>query len=211
MNIKIKKKIVLILIIVLSGLTFYYFFRKDSYEHEKTVAIIVENDLDIVYGVDSAIVTIVMYSNYSCSYCKKFLIDVLPIIKLKYIDCGKVKFIMKLVSFSKDLYLIDAYKTAVCLNRYGDFEQLNNLLLFEMQTIYTRQFIDLTDHYIQRNSYFAECMISGESDIYLNNNKKEFIKYLFTGTPSFIISNKKYSGYLKSVEISNIIESELGS
>lgn len=50
---------------------------------------------DIVMGVDSAPVTIVEYSSLNCISCAAFHLTVLPEIRRKYIDTGKVRFIFR--------------------------------------------------------------------------------------------------------------------
>ncbi len=206
---KLSKRFIPFLIIFIIATSFILYVVLNKKEIPKTIKTIPHSDLDIVYGSDSASISIVMFSDYNCNYCTKFLINVFPLIESKYINTGKVKFIIKLISFSSNPYLIKSYKTVVCLNKYGNFDELNKLLLLEGQTIYTEQFNNLVEGYIERNTFFAECMVNGVAEGYLNDNMKQFIKYGFTGTPTFVINNKVYSGFIGYKHFSKIINKEL--
>jgi len=194
------------IILIVALLLFFYFNKKDA---SRIIKNITANDLDITYGCDSAPINIIMFSDYNCVYCKKFLLDVFPLVKSEYINKGKIKFILKLISFSSNPQLRKVYKTAVCLNKYGDFEELNKLLLMETDAIYSDQMNELVEDYINRNSFFAECMLSGKADDYLNENRSEFIKNKFSGTPTFIINNKVYKGFMEYGRMIKIINKEL--
>ena len=50
---------------------------------------------DMVIGKDDAPVTIIEYSSLSCPHCAVFHKDVYPELKTKYIDTGKVRYILR--------------------------------------------------------------------------------------------------------------------
>ena len=50
---------------------------------------------DMVVGKDDAPVTIIEYSSLSCPHCAVFHKDVYPELKTKYIDTGKVRYILR--------------------------------------------------------------------------------------------------------------------
>lgn len=50
---------------------------------------------DMVKGKDDAPVTIIEYSSLSCSHCATFHKDIFPELKTKYIDTGKVRYILR--------------------------------------------------------------------------------------------------------------------
>jgi protein-disulfide isomerase len=53
------------------------------------------DDDDALLGDEDAPILIVEFSDYQCPYCAKFANDTLPLIKEKYIDTGKVKFMYR--------------------------------------------------------------------------------------------------------------------
>lgn len=196
----VKKRKIKIFVYILSAIAIVLiavsFISKSNLriKHQITDKNIVENDLDIVYGSDSARITVFMYSSYNCHFCTKFLNETYPQLKDEYIDSGKVRFVIKLVEFSKDEYLINSIKTAVCINKFGDFEMLNKLLLTDPSVVYTKEFNEVIDEFIEKDSFVAECMLSGEADSYILSNVLEFKDLKLTGTPSFIVKKKQTQG-----------------
>ena len=165
-------------------------------------------NMDIIYGADSAPLTIVMYSRYNCVFCRKFFSESFPLLKSEYIDPGKARLIVKLVEFSNDADVLNSLKTVVCIHKYGKFQKLNELLLSDPQVVYTKEFREVTDGFIDRDSNIAECMLGGESDAYLATNKQEFMRLKLTGTPTFVINNHIYKGYKAYPDFKKVVEKE---
>jgi protein-disulfide isomerase len=69
---------------------------------------------DDVMGDVNAKVTIVEYASMTCPHCKSFHEQVLPTIKEKYIDTGKVKYILRPFPFDGDRRGEAAFMLAKC-------------------------------------------------------------------------------------------------
>ena len=199
-----------LLAIIIVIVAFKLFSNKRFFkENQRTEIEIYEQDLDIVYGSDTADLTIFLYSSYNCSFCRKFFTKVYPALKTEYIDKDKVKLVVKLLDFSNNESVENSLKIAVCINKYGNFEKLNELLLTEPNVIYTIEFAAIIEEFVEKDEFIAECMLGGESDNYILNNKIEFKNSKFTGTPTFVINNKIYKGYIKYKDFINVVEKEL--
>lgn len=170
---------------------------------------LIEKELDIVYGSESAQLTIFLFSSYSCSFCRKFFENVYPELKNNYIDKGIVRLIVKPVALTNNESVINSLKIAVCINRYGNFDNLNKLLLIEPKVVYTEEFKDVVDELVQKDLFVAECMLGGESENYIKKNAIDFKRLKCTGTPTFVINNKIYKGYLEYDKFIKIVEREL--
>jgi protein-disulfide isomerase len=68
---------------------------------------------DIVQGSQSAPVTIIEYASLTCSHCAAFHDETWPALKAKYIDAGKVKFILR--EFPLDPLAAAAFMLARCI------------------------------------------------------------------------------------------------
>lgn len=187
----------------------FFLIKKNKTNNNSVVrAPVVQSEWDLTYGNDNAPLAVFMFSDYNCTFCRRFLSDVFPEVQEKLIDEGVIKFIIKLISFSNSQQLKRAYKTAICLNKHGNFDQLNQLLLMEPTAIYTQEFDNLVEDYIHRNSFFAECMLGGAAEEYLMENKKSFIVNQFKGTPTFVVNNKVYRGYMDYEKFERIIKKQ---
>jgi protein-disulfide isomerase len=200
----------MIVAIIIAAITFILLSNSNNFKKDKKASLeIFEHELDIVYGSDSADLTIFLFSNYSCSFCRKFFANVYPKLKEDYIDKGKVKLVVKPVDLTNNENVINSLKIAVCINEYGKFEKLNRLLLFEPKVVYNEEFGELIDEFIEKDEYVAECMLGGESDEYIVENILNFKALKLTGTPTFIINTKIYKGYSDYGNFKKLVEKEL--
>jgi protein-disulfide isomerase len=62
---------------------------------EATKEPLIPLDDDPVLGSPDAPVTIIEYSEYLCSYCRRFALETLPLIEEQYIDTGQVKLVFR--------------------------------------------------------------------------------------------------------------------
>lgn len=168
-----------------------------------------ERPLDIIFGDDSAKLSIYMYSSYSCTYCNLFFNEGYPQLKEEYIDKGKLKLIMRLTVKTNNIDLLNSLKTAVCINRFGNFEYLHRLLLNNHKVVYTNDFREMVEEFIDKDILVAECVLGGESEEYLKQNLDDFEAFEMKGTPTFIIGNKIYSGYKDYPTFKKIINDHL--
>jgi thioredoxin-related protein len=177
-------------------------------DERKPENILFEHELDIVYGKDSTELTVFMFSSYNCSFCRKFFIDVFPDLDKDYIQTGKVRLVVKPVAIEKSGPVVNSLKLAVCINRFGDFTKLNELLLTEPKVVYTDEFESVTNELIQKNEFIAECMLTDIAEKYIMRNYIDFNRLKCTGTPTFVINNKIYKGYKSYDQFQKIIEKE---
>jgi len=207
---KIRILVHLIVAVFIAVIIFIVLNNSKNFKKDKKARVeIFENELDIVYGVDSADLTIFLFSNYSCSFCRKFFANVYPKLKKDYIDKEKVKLVIKPVDLTNNEKVLNSLKLAVCINEYGKFEKLNRLLLFEPKVVYTEEFNELIDELIEKDEFVAECMLGGEAEEYVLENLLNFKAFKLTGTPTFILNNKIYKGYSDYENFQKIVEKEL--
>ena len=56
---------------------------------------------EMTLGAEDAPITVVEYASFTCPHCKRFHEDVFSELKVKYIDTGKIKFIIRDVYFDR--------------------------------------------------------------------------------------------------------------
>jgi len=160
-------------------------------------------------GADKTQVTVVEYASMTCSHCAKFHTTVYPDFKKKYIDTGKVRFILR--EFPLDPIAAGAFALARCLpeDKYYPmvevlFEQQKNwafvpdppkaLLAIAKQAGFTEQSFEacLTD---QKLSQAIE-----ESAPRANE------KFGVSGTPTFFINGQMLRGEATLEALSKVID-----
>lgn len=170
-----------------------------------------EDNLDIIFGNDSSKLTVFMFSNYSCGYCKRFFEEVFPELKNRFIENNTIRLVVKLVDKTKEEAMRTALKTAVCVNEYGNFEALHKLLLYDSRVVYSGEFRDMVDDFTDRDYMVGQCILCGEAEHYLDRNTSLFDSLGFTGTPIFIINRNVYVGYRSLSSFKKIIDNEIHS
>lgn len=194
-------------ILVVTGAVLLLFMH-DKSDVRKPENILFEHELDIVYGKDSTDITVFMFSSYNCSFCRKFFTDVFPDLEKEYIQTGKIKLVVKPVAIEKSGPVVNSLKLAVCINRFGDFTKLNELLLTEPKVVYTDEFENVTNELIMKDEFVAECMLTDMGEKYIMRNYVDFNRLRCTGTPTFVINNKIYKGYKSYDQFQKIIDKE---
>jgi len=175
----------------------------------KLAAPISSNPLDITFGSDSAQLAIYAYISYHCGYCRLFFTEVYPELEREFISTGKVRLVLKIVEHSNNADRINEVKTAVCINRYGYYGKLHELLVTNSSVIYSDEFREMVNHFIDSDPLVAECILGNESMDYILQIRNEFDKFGFTGTPTFVIEGRVFRGYMPFEQFKSIIVKHL--
>ncbi|MBL0318026.1 MAG: DsbA family protein [Alphaproteobacteria bacterium] len=152
---------------------------------------------DIILGNAKAPVTIVEYSSLTCPHCAHFINDLLPTIKKKYIDTGKVKFISR--DFPLDGTALKAAKLPHCAgkDRYYDFLKV----LFKTQDSWARQdnFQELLGNIARLGGMpadeFNKCMDNKDLELQIADTRLQAAEHLgIKSTPTFFINGIELKG-----------------
>jgi protein-disulfide isomerase len=186
-----------VLIIVLIGVSIYIIKQKqkDTLNTKVLQSIIIDKDLDITFGNYESDLSIILYFDYNCHYCKKFFLESYNQLNEEFIQSGRVKLILRLMSSTRNLQIENALKSIVCVNKVGNSEYLHELFLHNYSVIFTPDFQQILDEFLEKDIYYAECFLGEEVLGYLQENYKDFKTLKLKGTPTFIIGKEIYRGY----------------
>lgn len=151
---------------------------------------------DQFIGEKDAPITLVEYGSLTCDACNYFHRTVLPSIKAKYIDLGKVRYIYR--HFPTD---IEALHGAIAAECAGDktFEMLNVLYLNveqwgdddDPQPTFVKYAQDLGVD----SGAFKQCLTDEVTKtLILNQQREASTKYNVIGTPTFILNGEVIKG-----------------
>lgn len=163
-------------------------------------------------GEEDAPVTLVEFSDYRCGFCQKFHKETYPLIKEKYIDTGKLKFVYRdyLLGYSGDY---EAALVAECTrDQDGDeaffkmhdyiFNTIGDGFNLETYTAYAEE-LGLDGKELER------CVEDEEfkDDIYDDIAAGKSVGV--NGTPGFLLNNEYISGAQPYAAFEQMIEAEL--
>jgi protein-disulfide isomerase len=151
---------------------------------------------DVVEGQANAPVTIVEYASMTCSHCAAFANNVYPTLKSKYIDTGKVKYILR--EFPLDPLATAGFMLARCA---GDKREAMIALLFAQQKnwAFVEKPLDGLSNVVKQTGMsqdtFEKCL--KDQALYDKVNlvrDRGAEKFGVNATPTFFINGKRVSG-----------------
>lgn len=151
-----------------------------------------------VMGSNDAPLTIVEFSDFECSYCRRFHDQVLPSLKRDYIDTGLVRFIHKDLPLPFHRQAKAAAAAARCAaeqNRYWDLYGA----LFDQQTcLECKGVVRIAEDINLDTSALQACMQQDTTQTLIKANLSEAELHNIRATPTFIIgpsrSDEKHHG-----------------
>ena len=180
----------------------YFLFLTQSYSDNSEI----QNDWAVL-GTNNAPVKIKVFSSLTCPHCANFHIKVVPKIKKKYIDSGKVQIIF--IDFPLDQAAFNASKLLHCVDQNKKIKFLDNI--YENQNKWTlgSDLEEINDNLRQivkilgiDASKFDKCLNNENvANKILNGRINGQEKYSINSTPTIVINEKKLEG---SVDFKNI-------
>jgi protein-disulfide isomerase len=168
---------------------------------------------DLAIGPATAPVTIIEYASMTCPHCARFEENVFPMLKSKYIDTGKVRFVFR--EFPLDIKATAASMLARCIAG-GDAEKyLGTIdLLFKQQD----QLMDQTTDTLKRIGVAAgmseqavESCVKDQAQLDKIKADQDFAykKLKVDATPTFFINGEMSKGAMSFEELDAKISSLL--
>ncbi|MBR9682677.1 MAG: DsbA family protein [Candidatus Aenigmarchaeota archaeon] len=169
----------------------------------------VSADDDAVKGSADAPVTIIEFSDYECPFCARFYTQTYGQIDEKYIQTGKVKYVVRDFPLSFHAQAQKAGEAAECAGEQGQYYEMHDKLFEEGVeggvTAFKQYAVDLgldTDE-------FNTCLDSGAMAQEVKDDMSDGQAAGVTGTPAFFINGKKLIGAQPFSAFEQVIEAEL--
>ncbi len=195
-----KKTLLLSMLVLFTGLTAAQNFTEEP-----------------VLGEEDANLTIVMYEDYECPYCKEFETNTFPQIKENYVDTGKAKIVWKDFPLPARIHpwAMDAARTMECVYRQ-DSEAFWNI----KDTVYANQADISTSNVVEKIKGYASeqgvnassvqtCLDSGNPREEIEGDKQDASRLGIRGTPGVMVGDQKVVGARPYSRFKTVIENQL--
>ena len=164
-------------------------------------------------GKDDAPVTVIEYASMTCGHCAAFHNTTYPELKKRYIDTGKVRYIMR--EFPIDPLAAGAFMLARCAGKDKYFPLIETLFQQQNQWVVQKPIEPLLA--IARQAGFTQQSFDAclkdqkmlEGIEWVRNRGSE--KFGVNSTPTFFINGKSYPGALSINDLEKAIEPLLKS
>jgi protein-disulfide isomerase len=177
------------------------------------------SDGEPVLGDPDAPVTMVMFEDFECPFCKRFEQNAVQQIKSNYVDTGKVKVVWKDLPLPERIHpwADDSAKVMECVYRQdSDVFWAVKDKIFENQKSITQDNVEskIKDWAAAEGvtkSAIDNCLANGSPMDAVDQNKQEAQSNGATGTPTVFINGWKVTGALPYSAYEQLIENELNS
>lgn len=163
---------------------------------------------DVVQGKADAPVTIVEYASMTCTHCAAFHAETYPVLMSKYIEPGKVKFILR--EYPLDALAAAAFMIARCM---GDKRTAMVDLLFDQQKnwAFVPKPVDALENIVKQagmsSEAFKKCL--DDRAMYqkvLDVRQRANDKFGIASTPTFFINGTRAVGEMNPDAMAKLID-----
>ena len=161
--------------------------------------------LDMAIGSEKAPITITEYSSMSCPHCAAFGQNVFPMLRSKYIDTGKVRFVFR--EFPLDIKAAAASILARCIGK-GDSEKYLSAVetIFKLQDRLMAQTKDTLMYVGKQHGMSEQDVETCEKDQAqfdkLTADQQYAVRELkVTSTPTFFFNGVRFQGAMSFEEL----------
>ncbi|PHZ85633.1 thiol-disulfide oxidoreductase [Paremcibacter congregatus] len=182
---------------------------------------------DMVIGDPNAPIEIIEYASTTCPHCATFNNDILPELKKKYVETGKVKIIFRNYVFQQpfDIFssslnrCVDEKKFFPLLGlyfkrqhdwmKYKEFNELKSYGKYAALGFAKGEAIKIAKIAGMKESEAYQCLARTDVlEFLMNGNKEAQEKYDINSTPSIIVNGKKLDAYdFETIEKAILAES----
>ena len=145
-------------------------------------------------GSAMAKLTIVEFSDYQCSYCRRFHAEVLPALRKAYIDTGKVQLVFKDYPLSMHSEALPAALAGRCAGAQGKFWPMNELLFANQAQLAGALYPKLAATLALDVEAFKRCLLDPTITAAIRRDQQQALDLGINATPGFLIGRSLPEG-----------------
>ena len=147
-------------------------------------------------GATNAPLTIVEFSDFECSYCRRFHEKVFPQLKTEYIDTGLVRFVHKDLPLPFHPQALPAAAAARCAGEQGRYWDLYSGLFDQQNCLNCKGVLAIAAEEELDTTALKACMERESTLAVINANRSEASLHNIRATPTFVIGPTRSNGSL---------------
>ena len=151
-------------------------------------------DDDPFFGSADAPVTIVEFSDYECPFCGRHATGTFPSIKTKYIDTGKVKYVVRDFPLSFHPQAQKGAEATDCANEQGKFQEMHDKIFANQASMSVASFKQWARDLGLNGANFDSCLDTGKYAAEVNSDFSAGAALGVSGTPTFFIGRSGGNG-----------------
>ncbi|NGX34664.1 MAG: Disulfide bond formation protein D [Candidatus Anoxychlamydiales bacterium] len=169
------------------------------------INLVVPKDIDsengLVFGNKKAKVTLVVFEDFKCKYCKEYFNELFPVIKTEYVDTKKIKYVIIPIAFINGSKLLSNAAIAIYeLKKDKFFEFLKIISEKKTKNITKQELIEIVATLDGINLEIFEDILDQKV---FNNYLEENLVYAQKVMPKFEVPSMYINGHM--VDFENII------
>jgi len=161
---------------------------------QKPTAAVTADDMSM--GNPNARVTMVEYASVACPHCARWNSEVFPAFKAKYIDTGKVRYVLREALTGDPSIAAAGFLTARCAGKTKYFSVVDDIYNAQDQMEQTGQphqiLLNIARSAGLTEPQFEACITNDKALEALNARWESYVKQGITGTPTFVINGAVY-------------------
>ncbi len=164
-------------------------------------------------GSEDAPITMIEFTDYQCPYCQRYYFGAFKDILEKYVETGKVKYVMKSLPLPFHSEARPAAYATLCAGEQNALWAMHKrLFMYQNEWAYddnpTGKFEDYAQEIGLDTKAFASCMdtASKKYDDKINEDSAFAGNYGLSGTPSFVINGTPVIGAQAFEAFANVID-----
>ena len=168
---------------------------------------------DVAQGPAEAKVTIHEYASLTCSHCAAFHKDTYPALKQRYIDAGKVRFVLR--EFPLDPLATAAFMLSRCEGDAKYYPMTDLFFSQQRNWAFNEKPLDAMKQLVRQagisNEKFEACLRDQKLYDHVNTVKNRGLETLkVNSTPTFFINGQRHAGNMSIEEMEKVIKPMLG-
>jgi protein-disulfide isomerase len=167
-------------------------------------------DGDVAIGSDKAPVTIIEYASMTCPHCAHFEETTFPELKKRYIDTGKVRYMMR--EFPLDALAAAGFMLARCAGP-DKYEAIIETLFAKQNDWVVQQPLEplgaIAKQFGFTDDSFKACLANQKVLDNITAVRDQAIKFGVNSTPTFFINGKRFVGDLSIDQIAKEVDPQL--